>query len=449
MTSLNSRQPLSFAQRFTQQALLAFDRFIHIQASSGLVLLFASIVALLWANSHFSSHYYALWQTEIGLTLAGITISQPLHFWINDGLMTLFFLIVGMEVRYEMHAGSLSSVRNASLPVFAAIGGVVVPAGVFWAFNHEGPQQAGWAIPTATDIAFAVGLLALLGKGIPTTIRMFLLALAIIDDIIAVLIIAVFYSGGLDVAGLPWIVFALMLIMLLQHLGVNLALVYVVPGLMLWWGVLTLGVHPTLAGVVLGLMTPVEPLRRRLHPLRVMKRYGRHLLQKQDSPPQEWVEPLRKISRAQRDLLPPTIRIQALLHPWVAFLIMPVFALANAGISLQGVDVSEGHTVWVAVGVAVALALGKPLGILMVCALALKAKLARMPKGLTWQGLILIGLFAGVGFTMSIFIGLLAFDGSEFLNAAKLGVIVGSVVAALLGMGWGWFAFVRRVKQRA
>lgn len=443
MTPTSLRQPLPPAQRLTQRALSAFEHFTHVQASSGMVLLLASVVALIWANSAFSTSYVALWHLELGISFAGATIAQPLHFWINDGVMTLFFLVVGMEVRHEIHAGSLSRLREASLPVFAALGGVLVPALVFLAFNHEAPQRAGWAVPTATDIAFAVGLLALLGRSIPHQVRVFLLALAVIDDLVAVLIIAVFYSGGLDAAGLPWIALALALVLLLQHLGVNRALVYVLPGLLLWWGVLVLGAHPTLAGVMLGLMTPVEPLRRRIPPMALIKRYGWQVLRRQDGEPQAWVEPLRKLKRAQRDLLPPTIRIQALLHPWVAFLVMPLFALANAGISLQGLDWGNSVATGVTVGVAVALAAGKPVGILLTCWLAIRVGWGRLPEGMSWQGLVLVGLFAGVGFTMSIFIALLAFDGEMLLNATKLGVLLGSVVAACLGMGWGWLCFRR------
>lgn len=241
MTHQETRQDLPRAQVLTNQALSSFYRFIHIQASSGIVLLLVAVFALIWANSPYASSYHDLWHSTIGFNIAGFEVSQSLHFWINDGLMTFFFLVVGMEVRYEIHNGSLRTIRNAVLPVTAAFGGVLVPALIYLAFNIESSRQAGWAIPTATDIAFAVGLLALLGSGISHNIRVFLLALAIIDDIVAVLIIAVFYSGGLELSGFALIALGILMVLALHRMGINSAWGYVIPGFIVWFGVLKTG----------------------------------------------------------------------------------------------------------------------------------------------------------------------------------------------------------------
>lgn len=439
MTQQDPRQVLPRAQILTHQALSSFYRFIHIQASSGIVLLLVAILALVWANSPYAESYHHLWHQTIGINIAGFEISQTLHFWINDGLMTFFFLVVGMEVRYEIYNGSLKTVRNAVLPITAAFGGVLVPALIFLAFNLESSRQAGWAVPTATDIAFAVGLLALLGKGISHNIRVFLLALAIIDDIVAVLIIALFYSSGLEATGFVLIVAGVLMVLALHQMGINSAWGYVIPGFVVWFGVLKTGAHPTLAGVILGLLTPVRQARSFSAPIDRLKRHHQEIVDNEapDEEPQKLIGPLEKLRAAQRDIVPPAIRMQALLHPWVAFGVMPIFALANAGISLGGIDLSQNGSLWVATGVATALVLGKPLGIVGASWLAVRLGMSRLPAGVTWGGIMMVSFFAGIGFTMSIFISMLAYSDPDLLNAAKLGVLSGSVIAAILGLLWG------------
>lgn len=265
------------AQRIAQRAFANLERFLHIEAVSGIVLLIAAVVALVWANSPAASSYEALWHAPVTFGVGSLVFSQSLHFWVNDGLMTIFFLVVGMEIRREIHEGALSSLRQATLPMAAAVGGVAVPALIYLAFSHAPAEQQGWAVPTATDIAFAVGVLALLGKSIPSNVRVFLLALAIIDDIIAVLIIAIFYTGGLDYAGFAVAALGLMLVIGLQKIGVGSAYAYVVPGAIVWLGVLMTGAHPTLAGVILGLMTPVRSMPLGQRPVdaisRVLREY--------------------------------------------------------------------------------------------------------------------------------------------------------------------------------
>ncbi|MBA6115178.1 Na+/H+ antiporter NhaA [Pseudomonas putida] len=428
------------AQRIAQRALANFQRFLHIEAVSGIVLLIAAVAALIWANSPAAHSYDALWHTPVTLGVGSLVFSQSLHFWINDGLMTIFFLVVGMEIRREIHEGALSSLRQATLPMAAAVGGVAVPALIYLAFSHAPAEQQGWAVPTATDIAFAVGVLALLGKSIPSNVRVFLLALAIIDDIIAVLIIAFFYSGGLDYSGFGVAAIGLLLVVGMQKVGIGSAYAYVIPGAITWVGMLMTGAHPTLAGVILGLMTPVRAMPLGERPLDAVNRFTNELLGHAKAPQADagdLLSPLKHLRLAQREMVPPVIRVQGSLHPWVAYVIMPVFALANAGVGLSGVDLSADGPFWVMVAVAVALIAGKPLGIITVSWLMVRLGWCALPAGVTWRGITLIGLLAGIGFTMSIFIANLAFADPGALGAAKLGVLSGSVTAAVLGLAWG------------
>lgn len=448
--TMNQNTPiLPKAQVLTERAFSTVSRFLHIEAVSGMVLLLAAAVALIWANSPWADSYHALWHTSFSIGLGEYVFDRPLHFWINDALMTLFFLVVGMEIRREMHEGALSDIRQAMLPIAAAFGGVAAPALIYVAFNSQSPQSHGWAVPTATDIAFAVGVLALLGRSIPSNIRVFLLALAIIDDIVAVLIIAFFYSGGLDYSGFLVVALGIAMVLGLQHVGIGSAYAYVIPGLIIWGGVLMTGAHPTLAGVVLGLMTPVLPSRRLERPMQTLERVVQDLRKRRDSvEPEELAHALSDVRRAQRDMLAPVTRVQMALHTWVAFGVMPLFALANAGVSFDGIDLSQDGANWVMVGVIAALVLGKPIGIMGVSWLMVALKLCKLPEGVSWSGIALIGLLAGIGFTMSIFIAMLAFVDESLLGAAKLGVLTASLLAAILGLSMG-AVVVRSVKRNA
>ena len=320
----------------------------------------------------------------------------------------------------------------------AALGGVIVPALIYVALNTEPSRLQGWAVPTATDIAFAVGVLALLGRGIPGNVRVFLLALAIIDDIIAVLIIALFYSGGLDLSGFLVAAMGVLAVLGFQRMGIGSAFAYVLPGAIVWIGMLMTGAHPTLAGVVLGMLTPVLSVPTRERPLDMVTHAAQKLRDHDEaSDAHHMSAPLKQLRLAQRELLPPVVRVQTSLHPWVAFGVMPLFALANAGVSMGGIDLSASGPQWVMAGVALALVLGKPLGVVGVSWLMVRLGWCRLPPGVSWGGIVLIGLLAGVGFTMSLFIAMLAFDNAALLGAAKLGVLAGSLVAALAGLAWG------------
>lgn len=428
--------------RVTMKASSAFARMLHIEAMSGIVLLIAAAIALIWANSPWAASYFATWHAPLALTLGTWTWSTDLHFFVNDVLMTIFFLVVGMEIRREMYNGALADVRQALLPIIAALGGVVVPALIYVALARGDAQLLnGWAIPTATDIAFAVGVLALLGKSIPGPLRIFLLALAIIDDIVAVLIIALFYSGGLDYSGFGIALVGLVLVLLFNRMGVAAAWAYVVPGAILWLGLLHTGAHPTLAGVVLGLMTPVAMRPAQRHHLDVaeqaLTRIRSHAQRGQFEVDVLHHE-LRIATTAQRDLLPPVFRLPAMLHPWVAFGVMPIFALANAGVQFGGMDLAATgpHTVfW---GVLLALVLGKPLGVFLATFLAVKSGVSPLPEGINWRGVLLVGVLAGIGFTMAIFVGGLAFSDAALLSAAKLGILAASATAAIVGLVYGF-----------
>lgn len=444
MIQQKSNRDLSRVQSVAEQAFDAFQKFLHIEAASGVVLLGAAGLALILANSPLAESYHALWHLPLSVGFASATFSQTLHFWINDVLMTVFFLVVGMEIRREIHEGALSNAGQAILPVAAAIGGVLAPAVVYLALNAEPTRAHGWAVPTATDIAFAVGVLALLGRSVPGNVRVVLLALAIIDDIIAVLIIAFFYSGGLDLGGFAVAALGVFLVIGLQRIGVGSAYAYIVPGAVVWVGVLMTGAHPTLAGVILGLMTPVRSAPMRERPVDVVAHAAGKLSAGSEGPDgntDRLLQILRKLRLANRELLPPVVRVQAFLHPWVAYGIMPLFALANAGVSFGEIDLSLEGAQLVVLGVALALLVGKPLGIVCVVWLMLRLRLCKMPPGVTWGGVWLIGLLAGIGFTMSIFIAMLAFTDGNLLGAAKLGVLIGSLAAALLGLGWGALVF--------
>lgn len=428
-------------QILTSRALAAVERFSHIEALSGVVLVLAAIAALLWANSSPSVSYEAFWHTSVAITVGSFSLGQSLHFLVNDGLMTIFFLVVGMEIRQEIQDGALSNAKLATLPLGAALGGVLVPAGIYLAYNMGTASAHGWAVPTATDIAFAVGVLALLGKSIPANLRVFLLALAIIDDIAAILIIALFYTASLHLVGLAIAGTGLALVFVMQRMGIGSAWLYLLPGAIVWGGLLKLGVHPTLAGVILGLVTPVWSAPSRERPLEIMSQAFRDLTHRVDQGEKKVSAPLKQIRLAEREVMPPVQRVQEALHPWVAFVIMPLFALANAGVNFHGVQLSDSAVVPVVYGVVMALVFGKPVGVVLATFFLVRTGFCKLPEQVTWRGVTLVGLLAGIGFTMSIFIAGLAYDDERLLAAAKLSVLCASTVSAVVGLMWGLVSF--------
>lgn len=409
------------------------------EAASGVFLILAAVVALAWANSPWASRYEHLWHTEVGLSFGTWSTKASLHFLINEGLMTLFFFVVGLEIRREIHHGELSRWKSAVLPIAAALGGMIVPASIFLAFNRAGEAEGAWGVPMATDIAFAVGVLALLGRRVPPALRVLLLALAIIDDIGAILVIALFFSKGMAIAGVILTLGAVGTILLLQRIGVRSPAIYVMPCVLLWVGLLKMGIHPTIGGVIAGLLAPAKPW---FGPdgFAAVARDAASTVEdvgaEAEKDPHLAHGALRQLAVARREVLSPVTRLQLLLHPWVSFLIMPLFALANAGISLRGVSVESVNRP-LAMGVLLGLIVGKPVGIVLVSLIAIKTKFAALPTAVTWKGVILVGLVGGIGFTMSIFMAGLALETPELLSTAKLSVLIGSGCSALVALLWG------------
>ncbi len=409
------------------------QRILAIEAASGVLLMVVTAVALVWANSGWSGSYQALWHTPIGLSIGDWSFVRPVEFWINDGLMTVFFLVVGLEIRREIFEGELSTLRRAALPLAAALGGMVVPAVIYVAFNHGRIGSSGWAIPMATDIAFAVGVLTLLGSRVPTTQRILLLALAVIDDIGAIVVIAAFYTAGIDLTGIAIAAAGLAGVLGMRAAAIRTPLLYVAPGIVLWAGLYRAGIHPTLAGVVLGLVTPVRPW---FGPSGFAEATQQHLAELEDGDKRDLLVRLDAINHARREAVSPVERLIHALHPWVAFGVMPLFALANAGVVLGGADLT-GDSMWIFVGIIVGLAAGKPIGILALSLVALRTGVANRSPGLATSGIALVGVVGGIGFTMSLFIANLAFPPGPLLATAKLGILAGSGVAMIVGLAYG------------
>lgn len=422
------------AHRAVESVLRLLERLLHVEAASGVLLLVAAVVALVWANSPWSASYEHLWHAPVTFGIGAFSSTNAVHFWINDGLMVVFFFVVGLEIRREVHEGELSELRRAALPIAAALGGMLVPATIFWSINRGLPSQRGWGVPMATDIAFAVGVLALLGKRVPPALRVLLLALAIIDDIGAIIVIALFYSSGISLSGLLLALGGVAGVLVMQRLGVRRAVVYVLPGFIIWLGCLRAGIHPTIAGVILGLLTPAKAWlgeRGFLVAIRHAVESFRGESAREHHRAEDLLGSLGHVREAQREAVAPVVRLQSTLHPWVAFVIMPLFALANAGVNLRGVGLSAPDVQPVVIGVALGLVLGKPVGIVAMSYLAVRLRLAVVPAGVNWQGLGLVGVVAGIGFTMAIFIAGLAFAESPSLGPAKLAILVASVVSGL------------------
>ncbi|GBC92082.1 Na(+)/H(+) antiporter NhaA [bacterium HR15] len=417
-----------------------FQEFAHQASSGGIVLLFCAIVALLWANSLFAPAYFRLWQTPVEVRFgAWIALDKPLLLWINDGLMAIFFFLVGMEIKRELLVGELASWRQAMLPIVAAIGGMVMPALIFYALNAGTPEIRGWGIPMATDIAFALGALALLGTRAPLALKVLLSALAIIDDLGAVLVIALFYTENMKPNALFYALLAFTGMLIANRLGVRNTLVYFLIGCVMWYFMLKSGVHATVAGVLGAWAIPV---RQRIAPEQYVA-CVREYLRQFETPhrkPTIILNPIQQsaveaIERASERVQSPLQRLEHVLHPWVAFGILPVFALANAGVSLFGEQNAIDWGSRVLWGVALGLLLGKPIGITLASWLAVRAGVAQLPSGVGWAHIGGVGLLGGIGFTMALFIAQLAYD-AHTLNLAKMGVLIGSAAAGIAGFLW-------------
>jgi NhaA family Na+:H+ antiporter len=425
------------ARAAAKRLLSPVEHFLSIEAASGILLLAAAAVALIWANSPWRSSYQALWHTPLGLRLGPLAFERDLHFWINDGLMVVFFFVVGLEIRRELHAGELSELRRAALPAIAALGGMIVPAGIYLVFNAGTSAARGWGVPMATDIAFAVGVLALLGKRVRPALRILLLALAVIDDLGAIIVIAIFYSSGLSWSGLALAAVGVALLFVFQKLGVRSPWAYLLPALVVWAGAYNSGVHPTLAGVVIGLLTPV---RSWLGPREFVDHATATVQEVRDdrmgADQQRLAASLAELQFPMREAVSPVERLQHALHGWVAFVIMPLFALANAGVTL-GEARLDGAGQGVLLGVLCGLTLGKPLGVIAFSWIAVRIRIAALPAGVGWIDVTVVGVVAGIGFTMALFIATLAFPPGPSIEVAKLAILCASGLAAVLGLTAG------------
>lgn len=369
-------------------------QFLRMEASGGIVLIAAAVVALILANTSLSGIYLEFLNSPVSLSIGSIGLNKPLLLWINDGLMAIFFLMVGLEVKRELLEGALSSREQALFPAIAALGGMLAPALIYLSFNGgDEIARQGWAIPAATDIAFALGVMALLGSRVPTSLKVFLLALAIIDDLGAIVIIAVFFSHDASVTALVLSALSILALAWLNWRGVTKLTPYVVLGIFLWVCILQSGIHATLAGVILGFLIPLKT---------------------------EGKSPARRVEHG--------------IHPWVAWLILPLFAFANAGVSLQGVT-EGGLLSLLPMGIAAGLLFGKPIGIMLFCWVSMKLKITRLPPGISFKHIAAVSVLCGIGFTMSIFLASLAFgnENASMMVYAKIGILLGSVLSAVIG----------------
>jgi len=375
--------------------ILNFFKFIKLEQLGGILLLLAALAAVVFENTSLAVYYEAVRDFPVLLKLGDFTLSKPLYLWVNDGLMAIFFLLVGLELKREVLDGQLSSKEQVILPMCAAIGGIVFPALIFLIFNYNNPENInGWAIPAATDIAFVLGILTLFGKRVPLSLKIFLTAVAIFDDIAAILIIAFFYTSSLSITAFYFTAFFLVLLLLLNKFKIKAISPYCIVGILLWASVLKSGIHATLAGVVLAMFIPLKNEIKGTSPLKVFEHS---------------------------------------LHPWVAYLVLPLFAFINAGVSLKGVNL-DSLMQPLTLGIICGLFFGKQIGVYGGALLAIKMGISKMPKGCSWLDIYAASLLSGIGFTMSLFIGSLAFEGINEINMVRLGVLVASLISGILAI---------------
>jgi NhaA family Na+:H+ antiporter len=426
----------SFREPPIDQILRPFQEFFRVEASSGIVLLVFTAIALIWANSAWSDSYFELWLTDLTIKSGDLGFTKPLILWINDGLMAIFFFLVGLEIKREVVVGELASPRRAVLPISAAIGGMVVPALIYLLLNQGGEGESGWGIPMATDIAFALGVLALLGRRVPLSLRIFLTALAIVDDLGAVSVIALFYTSEITFSYLALGGGFLVLMVLANRLGVIRPAVYGLLAICVWYAFVKSGVHATVAGVLAAMTVPASA---RINGSQFVD-WGRGLLDEFAGCCAEQAQDVHDTTIRERALLQametavhhaeaPLQRMEHGLERPVAYVIMPIFALANAGVQLGGGDIGDP----VSLGIIAGLVLGKQLGVTIFTWLNVRAGLASLPSGVTWRHIYGVGWVSGIGFTMSLFISGLAFGSSPLLNTAKIGILAASLIAGIGG----------------
>ncbi|MFD1257503.1 Na+/H+ antiporter NhaA [Mucilaginibacter terrae] len=412
------------------------SRFIQQEHTSGIILFLSVLTAIIWVNSPFQESYHHLWEINFSLGFAGSVLSNPLHVWINDGLMSVFFFVIGLELKREFMAGELSSLRKAALPMIAALGGMLVPALIYYIINRGTEAAHGWGIPMATDIAFALALLSVAGKNIPSSVKVFLSALAVADDLGAVLVIAFFYSSNLQFVPLTIACGFLLVLVTGNILGVRNSAFYLIIGFGVWVGFLLSGVHATIAGVLVAFTIPARTIiDEKVYSEKLRKlsyEFEEDIPNNSTLTTPEQHETIEAIKRLSLAAETPLQKIEYVLHPWVAFLIMPLFALANAGIVIGG-DFFLSVINPVSIGVITGLIAGKFIGVLLFTWLMVKTGFAALPKNATWRQMAGVAALAGIGFTMSVFVSALAFKNAEMITQAKYGILLASLLAGSMG----------------
>ena len=427
-------------EEITETVLLPFQRFVHNEVSSGLVLLATTIIALIWANSAFHMGYQHIWHVDLTFSLGGASISKSLGHWIDEGLMAVFFFIVGLEIKREMLVGELSTLKKAMLPVSAAIGGMVFPALLYYAVNQGQPGESGWGIPMATDIAFALGAIAILGRGLPRGLRLFLSALAIADDIGGVFVIAIFYQKGIDTSYIPHILLVIACLGAANFFWIRKALPYALLGILLWLAFIAMGLHATVAGIVVAMFIPAKGRydtdRFMDEVMATMSKFscptgrcGRDILLNT-----RHLNAVQSLEIACHNVETPLQRLEAALHPWVAFAVVPLFALVNAGVYLRGMDMHAALIDPITVGIVLGLVVGKPVGIFVCSWIAVRLNLAVLPESVKWRHILGVGMLGGIGFTMSLFIAGLSFADHDLYEYSKIGILGASILSAAIAV---------------
>lgn len=415
--------------------LTPFQKFVKIESFSGVLLMIATLIALVWANSQFGDSYQSLWQYKLGFTSPHFELNKPLILWVNDGLMAIFFFLIGLEIKREFLIGELNSIKKIAFPLFGALGGMLIPVLLFLILNQNSETLNGWGIPMATDIAFSLAILKLLGNRIPLSLKIFLTAFAIVDDIGAVLVIAIFYSGSVNIALLFIALLFLVILYTLAFKGYYSKYLLITFGVIIWLLFLKSGVHPTLAGILLAFSVPVrqkintpafiDNLVNITEKIKIAKISDKPILSK------EQIEEIDELENWTESYQSPLQHLEHKLHGWVAYFIIPIFALANAGVPLNSQTELD---IPLIANIVICLVIGNSIGITSIILFAKKFKLIEIPKEINNQQIIGVSFLAGIGFTMAIFIASLAFKNDPtYIDSAKIGILVGSLISAILG----------------
>jgi Na+:H+ antiporter, NhaA family len=445
MAQMNITPASHWTETRLAQLLSPIQKFIHSETAGGIVLMSMTILALIIANSPLAHAYDELLHTYIGVSVGPFVLRETVLHWINDGLMAIFFFVVGLELKREALVGELADLRRAALPIFAALGGAILPALFYIGVNRGSAGSGGWGVPMATDIAFALGVLALVGDRVPWTLKVFLTAVAVIDDLLAVLVIAVFYSAGVNIVAFGIGVGVLLLLAVLNFVGIRKILVYVVLGCIVWVAFLQSGIHATIAGVLVALTVPARQRIDEAGFIQRVRTLMAHFERGQTSPvpmitDQGQQSAVLELEEACEAVQAPLQKLEHELHTWVAFAIVPIFALANAGVPLSSSGINEPGLL-VVIGIMLGLVVGKPLGLIGLSWVMVRLGVTVLPEGVRWAHIVGVGCLAGLGFTMSLFIATLGFGESELLEAAKLGILGASLISGTLG-----FILLRRIQ---